>query len=170
VVAHGLSAALIEATAAFSRDINSGKRLRSSYQQASHEAGLPLFGERASTAEASPSIGPVRVGGPISAIPIRPFTRHRKPAAHGRNLAPLPFRFLLSLDDGYNGHRGTVKMGRVFLRRSTTMAGALCTRRLGRADYHHRDHGNMEAMNHGNHRERRPPSSSVKGRKHSPKG
>ena len=45
VVAQGQTAALIEAyPPPFHDSINSGKRLRSSYQQALHEAGLPLFG------------------------------------------------------------------------------------------------------------------------------
>jgi bisphosphoglycerate-independent phosphoglycerate mutase (AlkP superfamily) len=47
-VAHGKTAALIEAyPPRFHEAITSGKRLRSSYQQALFEAGLPLFDEQA---------------------------------------------------------------------------------------------------------------------------
>lgn len=46
VVAHDLSAALLEAyPPRWHKAINSGKSLRSSYQQAAQEAGLPIFGE-----------------------------------------------------------------------------------------------------------------------------
>jgi hypothetical protein len=46
VVAHGKTAALIEAyPPRWHQAINRGKALRSSYQQATHEAGLPIFGE-----------------------------------------------------------------------------------------------------------------------------
>lgn len=46
VVAHNMNAALLEAyPPRFHRGINSGKHLRSSYQLAVHEAGLPLFTE-----------------------------------------------------------------------------------------------------------------------------
>ena len=48
VVAHGQKAALLEAyPPRWHEGINSGRRLRSSYQQAAHEAGLPIFDERA---------------------------------------------------------------------------------------------------------------------------
>lgn len=48
VVAHGQTAALLEAyPPRWHKAINSGKRLRSSYQQAAHEAGLPIFEENA---------------------------------------------------------------------------------------------------------------------------
>ena len=47
VVAHGLTGALIEAyPPRFHQAVNRGKILRSSYQQAVHEAGLPLFTEK----------------------------------------------------------------------------------------------------------------------------
>lgn len=47
VVAHGMTAALLEGYPPRWHDaVNSGMRLRSSYQQAAHEAGLPLFTER----------------------------------------------------------------------------------------------------------------------------
>ena len=47
VVAHGLTGALIEAyPPRFHQAVNRGKILRSSYQQAVHEAGLPLFTEQ----------------------------------------------------------------------------------------------------------------------------
>jgi hypothetical protein len=48
VVAHGQTAALLEAyPPRWHKAINSGKRLRSSYQQAAHEAGLTIFDEQA---------------------------------------------------------------------------------------------------------------------------
>ncbi|MBZ0295622.1 MAG: hypothetical protein K8L99_23900 [Anaerolineae bacterium] len=46
LVEHGKTAALLEAyPPRWHRGINSGKHLRSSYQQAAHEAGLPIFEE-----------------------------------------------------------------------------------------------------------------------------
>lgn len=46
VVAHGQTAALIEAyPPRWHKAVNSGKSLRSSYQQAAYEAGLPIFEE-----------------------------------------------------------------------------------------------------------------------------
>ncbi len=52
VVAQGKTAALLEAyPPPWHRAINRGKRLRSSYQQAVHEAGLPTFDEQAIYAE-----------------------------------------------------------------------------------------------------------------------
>src|SRR5215207_1940114 len=46
LVAHGKTAALLEGyPPPFHDAVNSGKRLRSSYQLALHEAGLPLFSE-----------------------------------------------------------------------------------------------------------------------------
>lgn len=46
VVAQGKTAALLEAyPPGWHRGINSGKRLRASFQLAPHEAGLPIFGE-----------------------------------------------------------------------------------------------------------------------------
>jgi 2,3-bisphosphoglycerate-independent phosphoglycerate mutase len=48
VITHGKTAALLEAyPPRWHRGINSGKSLRSSYQQAAHEAGLPIFTEQA---------------------------------------------------------------------------------------------------------------------------
>ena len=48
VVAHGQSAALLEAyPPRWHQGVDSGKRLRASYQQAVHEAGLPIFGKQA---------------------------------------------------------------------------------------------------------------------------
>ncbi len=48
VVAHGKRAALIEAyPPRWHAGVNSGKRLRASYQQAAHEAGLPIFDDAA---------------------------------------------------------------------------------------------------------------------------
>lgn len=45
LVAHGRTGALLEAyPPQFHKGVDSGKRLRSSYQMALHEAGLPLFG------------------------------------------------------------------------------------------------------------------------------
>lgn len=47
IVVHGMTAAMLEAyPPQFHAVINSGKRLRSSYQQALFEAGLPLFEEK----------------------------------------------------------------------------------------------------------------------------
>jgi hypothetical protein len=47
VVAHGKTGALLEAyPPRWHKTINSGKRLRSSYQQAAHEAGLTIFDEQ----------------------------------------------------------------------------------------------------------------------------
>ena len=47
VVARGKSAALLEAyPPGWHRAVESGRRLRSSYQQAAHEAGVPIFGQK----------------------------------------------------------------------------------------------------------------------------
>jgi hypothetical protein len=163
VVAHGLSAALIEAyPPRFHESINSGKRLRSSYQQASHEAGLPLFGEESIYSGEALAVDWTGEGWRshlgYTDTPI--YT----PQEAGRRMVEISRRYHFAFFSHWMtdtiGHRGTVEDGaRVLETFDHVMAGALCTwdDREGLIIITS-DHGNMEDMNHGKHTENDVPT------------
>lgn len=163
VVAHKMTAALIEAyPPPFHESINSGKRLRSSYQLALHEAGLPLFGEESiysGTALAVDWTGEgwrTHLG--YTDTPI--YT----PQEAGRKMVEIAqnynFAFFSHWMTDTIGHRGTleeaVKMLETF---DAVMASALEV-----WDDKHglmvitSDHGNMEDMSHKKHTESDVPT------------
>ena len=127
VVARGKSAALLEAyPPGWHRAVESGRRLRSSYQQAAHEAGVPIFGQEALQSGDALSVDwtgeqwPAPSGYPQ--LPLR--------SAHeaGVLLVTLARRYDFSLfahwPSDVIGHRGTLAEGVALLERfDEVMAG-----------------------------------------------
>lgn len=163
VIAHGMSAALIEAyPPRFHESINSGKRLRSSYQQALHEAGLPLFGEESIYSGDALAVDWTGEGWRshlgYTDTPI--YT----PEEAGQRMVEISRRYQFAFFSHWMtdtiGHRGTVEDGaRVLEMFDHVMAGALST--WDDAEglmIITSDHGNMEDMNHGKHTENDVPT------------
>jgi 2,3-bisphosphoglycerate-independent phosphoglycerate mutase len=162
-VAHGKTAALIEAyPPRFHEAISSGKRLRSSYQQALFEAGLPLFDEQAlyrGDALAVDWIGEgwrTELGYTDSPI----YT----PDQAGRLMVEISrrydFSFFAHWITDVIGHRGGIPDGvRILELFDAVMAGAL-------AEWDDSeglmiitsDHGNMEDLSHTKHTENDVPT------------
>jgi 2,3-bisphosphoglycerate-independent phosphoglycerate mutase len=162
-VAHGKTAALIEAyPPRFHEAISSGKRLRSSYQQALFEAGLPLFDEAAlyrGDALAVDWIGEgwrTELGYTDSPI----YT----PDQAGRLMVEISrrydFAFFAHWVTDVVGHRGGIPDGvRILELFDAVMAGAL-------AEWDDSeglmiitsDHGNMENLSHTKHTENDVPT------------
>ncbi len=156
VVARGKSAALLEAyPPGWHRAVESGRRLRSSYQQAAHEAGVPIFGQEELQSGAALSVDwtgeqwPAPPG--YSQLPLR--------SAHeaGVLLVTLAHRYDFSLfahwPSDVIGHRGTLAEGVALLERfDEVMAGILSV-------WHDNeglvilcsDHGNMEEIGNRRH-------------------
>lgn len=170
VVAHGMTAALLEAyPPRFHETIASGKRLPSSYQQALISAGLPLFSEEAIYSGDALAVDWTGEGWrsdlDYTDTPIY------APDEAGRRMVQLSRRYDFSFFSHWVtdvvGHRGTVADGvRALERFDAVMAGAL-------AEWDNAegllivtsDHGNMEDLSHTKHTENDVPTLIV-GRDH----
>jgi 2,3-bisphosphoglycerate-independent phosphoglycerate mutase len=163
IVAHGMTAALLEAyPPMFHESINSGKRLRSSYQLALHEAGLPLFTEKeiySGDALAVDWVGEgwrTQLGYTDSPI----YTPHEAGARMVELSRRYDFSFFSHWYTDVIGHRGPFEEGvRVLELFDGVMRGV-----LDRWDDDEglvlitSDHGNMEDLSHGKHTDNRVPS------------
>jgi 2,3-bisphosphoglycerate-independent phosphoglycerate mutase len=163
VVANDMSAALIEAyPPRFHETINSGKRLRSSYQQALHEAGLPLFGEESIYSGDALAVDWTGEGWRThlgyTDTPIY------APQEAGKRMVEISRRYHFAFFSHWMtdtiGHRGTVEDGTHALELfDGVMAGAL-------AEWNDSeglmiitsDHGNMEDISHTKHTENDVPT------------
>ncbi|NDJ63023.1 MAG: hypothetical protein GYB67_18025 [Chloroflexi bacterium] len=166
VVAHGLSAALLEAyPPQWHTAINSGKRLRSSYQQAAHEAGVIIFEEahfRSGDALPVDWTGEAwrsQLGYTDTPV-LSPFEAGRKMVALSRRYDFAMFPHWIT---DYIGHRGTLADAvRLLELIDGVMAGALDA---WDADEGllilTSDHGNMEDTSHGKHTENDVPTLIV---------
>ena len=156
VVARGKSAALLEAyPPGWHRAVESGRRLRSSYQQAAHEAGVPIFGQEA--LQSGDALSVDWTGEQWPAPPGYPQLPLRSTHEAGVLLVTLARRYDFSLfahwPSDVIGHRGTLAEGVALLERfDEVMAGLLsawddneglvilCS-----------DHGNMEEIGNRRH-------------------
>lgn len=161
--AAGKTAALLEAyPPRFHDAINSGKRLRSSYQQALHEAGLPLFSEEdvysgdAMTVDWTGEAWRSQLGYADSPI----YT----PAEAGKHMVEISRRYHFAFFSHWLtdtiGHRGTVEeAARLLELFDAVMTGVLESWRDDEGlIIITSDHGNMEDMSHGKHTERDVPT------------
>lgn len=163
VVARGLPAALLEGYPPRWHDaVNRGKRLRSSYQQAAHEAGLPIFTEREIYSGDALSVDWIGQGWrtELGYTDSPLYTPHEA----GVKMVELARRYAFSFFPHWLtdmiGHRGDVAEGARMLELfDGVMAGAL--------DAWHdddglmiitSDHGNFEDLSHGKHTENDVPT------------
>jgi hypothetical protein len=163
VVARGLPAALLEGYPPRWHDaVNRGKRLRSSYQQAAHEAGLPIFTEREIYSGDALSVDWIGQGWrtELGYTDSPLYTPHEA----GIKMVELARRYAFSFFPHWLtdmiGHRGDVAEGARMLELfDGVMAGAL--------DAWHdddglmiitSDHGNFEDLSHGKHTENDVPT------------
>ena len=156
VVARGKSAALLEAyPPGWHRAVESGRRLRSSYQQAAHEAGVPIFGQEELQSGAALSVD--WTGEQWPAPPGYPQLPLRSANEAGVLLVTLARRYDFSLfahwPSDVIGHRGTLAEGVALLERfDEVLAGILSV-------WHDNeglvilcsDHGNMEEIGNRRH-------------------
>lgn len=163
LVRTGKTAALLEAyPPRFHEAINSGKRLRSSYQQALHEAGLPLFEESHIYNGDALAVDWVGLGWRTELgyddTPIY------EPHEAGVKLVELSRRYDFAFFSHWYtdviGHRGPLEEGlRVLELFDGVMAGVLDAwdddEGLVLVTS---DHGNMEDLSHGKHTENLVPS------------
>ncbi len=163
VVAHGMPAALLEAYPPRWHDaVNSGKRLRASYQEAAYNAGLPLFTEAEIYSGDALAVDWTGEGwhSDLGYTDTPIYT----PEAGGRKMVTLSRRYAFAFFAHWItdtvGHRGTVADGvRVLELFDRVMAGAL-------AEWDDSeglmiitsDHGNMEDLSHGKHTENDVPT------------
>lgn len=163
VVAQGKRAALIEAyPPQFHRAINSGKRLRSSYQQAVYEAGLPLFGEDSIYAGEALAVDWTGEGwrtqlGYRDTPLYSPFEAGQRMVTIARR---YDFAFFSHWLTDVLGHRGTLDAGvRLLETFDRVMEGALAAwdDREGLMIITS-DHGNFEDMSHSKHTENDVPT------------
>lgn len=163
VLQGGGTAALLEGYPPHWHDgINSGKRLRSSYQQAAHVAGLPIFEERHIYSGDALAVDWTGHGWrtELGYTDTPLYT----PQEAGQLMVQLSRRYTFSffphwLTDTV-GHRGTVADGVTLLETfDGVMAGVL---EAWRDDEGliliTSDHGNMEDMSHGKHTENAVPT------------
>jgi len=163
VVAHGKTGALINAyPPQMHQGINRGKILRSSYQQALHEAGLPMFGEKeiySGDAMSSDWTGEgwrSELGYDDTPVYARDEAGCRMVEISRR----YDFSFFSHWFTDVIGHRGPFENAvRILELFDDVMAGALNT-----WDDHEglivitSDHGNMEDLSHGKHTENDVPT------------
>jgi 2,3-bisphosphoglycerate-independent phosphoglycerate mutase len=163
VVAHGMAAALLEAyPPGWHKAIDSGKRLRASYQQAAHEAGQALFTDAAIYSGDALAVDWTGEGwrSDLGYADTPVYT----PEAAGRKMVELSRRYAFSFFAHWItdtiGHRGTVEDGvRILTLFDRVMAGAL-------AEWDDAeglmivtsDHGNMEDLSHTKHTENDVPT------------
>ena len=170
VVAAGKTAALLEAyPPMFHQSVNSGKRLRSSYQLALHEAGLPLFDETHIYSGDALAVDWVGQGWRselgYSDSPI--YT----PYEAGVRMVELSRRYDFSFFSHWVtdvvGHRGPLPEGVALLELfDGVMAGALDVWDDDEGlMLITSDHGNMEDLSHGKHTDAKVPSVIIGARK-----
>jgi hypothetical protein len=163
VVAHGMTAALLEAyPPRWHEAVNSGKRLRASYQQAAFESGQVLFTDAAIYSGDALAVDWTGEGWRsdlgYTDTPVY------APEAAGRKMVELSRRYAFSFFAHWItdtiGHRGTVEDGvRILTLFDRVMAGAL-------AEWDDAegliivtsDHGNMEDLSHTKHTENDVPT------------
>lgn len=166
VVALGKTAALLEGyPPGFHEAINSGKRLRSSYQLALHEAGLPLFGEDAIYSGDALAVDWIGEGWRTQLgydnTPI--YT----PREAGRRMVELSRRYDFSFFSHWYtdviGHRGPLEEGlRTLELFDTVMAGVIDTWDDDEGlIIITSDHGNMEDLSHGKHTDNLVPTMVI---------
>jgi hypothetical protein len=163
VVAHNLPTALLEGyPPIWHETVNRGKRLRSSYQEAAHSAGLPLFTEKeiyngdALAVDWTGHGWRSELGYTDSPI-YTPIEAGTKMAHLGRRYA---FSFFSHWITDTIGHRGTVEDGvRMLEIFDGVMAGALATwRDEDGLMIITSDHGNLEDLSHTKHTENLVPT------------
>ncbi len=163
VVAHDLPAALLEGYPPRWHDtVNRGKRLRSSYQEAAHSAGLPLFTEKEIYSGDALTVDWTGDGwrkelGYIDNPIYTPIEAGVKMAHLGRRYA---FSFFSHWVTDTIGHRGTVADGAHMLEIfDGVMAGALASwQDEDGLMIITSDHGNMEDLRHTKHTENTVPT------------
>lgn len=170
VVAHGKTAALLEAyPPPWHKGVNSGKRLRASYQQAVYEAGLPIFGEDAlyrGEALAVDWTGEAwreQLG--YEDTPV--YTPHEA----GAKLVEISRRYHFSFFSHWMtdivGHRGSLEEGIILLEKfDGVMSGVLDTWNDAEGlVIVTSDHGNMEEIGDRRHTENDVPTVVIGQRK-----
>ncbi len=163
VTARGMSAALLEAyPPRFHDAINSGKRLRSSYQQALFEAGLPLFDEKAIYTGDALAVDWTGEGwrselGYTDSPVYSPYDAGVKMVELSRR---YHFSFFSHWMTDVIGHRGTISDGvRVLELFDEVMRGTLDTWRDEEGlIIVTSDHGNLEDISHTKHTENDVPT------------
>jgi hypothetical protein len=171
VVAHGMTAALLEAyPPRFHDAITSGKRLRSSYQQALFEAGLPLFDDKAIYSGDALAVDWTGEG-------WRSELGYTDSPIYGRyeagvKMVELSRRYHFSFFSHWMtdviGHRGTVEDGvRVLELFDGVMSGVLDTWNDDEGlIIVTSDHGNLENVSHTKHTENDVPTLIIGSGKH----
>lgn len=171
VVAAGKTAALLEAyPPQFHQAVNSGKRLRSSYQLALHEAGLPLFDETHIYSGDALAVDWVGKGwrselGYTDSPIYTPYDAGVRMVELSRR---YDFAFFSHWMTDVIGHRGGVADGVAVLELfDGVMAGALDVWDDDEGlIVVTSDHGNMEDLSHGKHTEAKVPTLIVGARRH----
>lgn len=163
VVVAGKSAALLEAyPPPWHAAVNRGKRLLASYQQAAHDAGLPLFDEshlykgEAMTMDWTGESWRTQLGYTDSPL-FTPYEAGQKMVELSRKYA---FAFFPHWWTDTLGHRGTVEEGvKVLELFDDVMRGALDAWNDDEGlMIVTSDHGNMEDLRHGKHTENDVPT------------
>lgn len=170
VVAAGKTAALLEAyPPPFHAAVNSGKRLRSSYQLALHEAGLPLFDETHIYSGDALAVDWVGQGwrselGYTDSPVYTPYEAGVRMVELSRR---YDFAFFSHWVTDVVGHRGPLAQGVALLELfDGVMAGALDVWDDDEGlILVTSDHGNMEDLSHGKHTDARVPSVIIGARK-----
>ena len=152
----GKSAALLEAyPPSWHEAVNSGRRLRASYQLAVHEAGLPIPDHEALLRGEALQVD--WTGEQWSRQPGFPPTPRRTPRQAGELLARLAGKYDLSLfahwPSDVIGHRGTLADGVSLLERFDMVMAGLLSRWNDREGLVIicSDHGNMEVIGDRRH-------------------
>jgi hypothetical protein len=171
VVALGKTAALLEAyPPPWHEAINRGKRLRSSYQQAAHEAGLPTFGEKELYSGDAMSGDWIGQGwrSELGYADAPVFT----PYDAGVHMVELSRRYDFAFFPHWMtdviGHRGPLTDGVAVLELfDGVMAGALDAWNDDEGlILVTSDHGNMEDLSHGKHTDALVPTLIIGSRRH----
>lgn len=171
VVNRGMTASLLEAyPPQFHKVIDSGKRLRSSYQQAPHEAGLRLFTEDDYNAGNALSVDWTGEGWrrDLGYTDSPVYT----PEEAGRKMVELSrqyhFAFFPNWATDMIGHRGSVADGVKMLETfDGVMAGALSLWDMDEGlIIITSDHGNLEDLSHTKHTENDVPTLIIGNEKH----
>ena len=170
VVAAGKTAALLEAyPPPFHAAVNSGKRLRSSYQLALHEAGLPLFDETHIYSGDALAVDWVGQGwrselGYTDSPVYTPYDAGVRMVQLSRR---YDFSFFSHWVTDVVGHRGPLAQGVALLELfDGVMAGALDA--WGDDEglmLITSDHGNMEDLSHGKHTDAKVPTVIIGARR-----
>lgn len=163
VIQRGGSAALLEGYPPRWHDgVNSGKRLRSSYQEAAHVAGLRIFDERDIYSGDALAVDWTGRGWQTELgytdTPIYP------PAEAGRRMVELSRRYTFAMFPHWLtdtiGHRGALADGMAIMELfDQVLAGALAAWQPAEGlIVITSDHGNLEDLSHGKHTEAAVPT------------